>query len=172
MRRVENEWYAPSMNVQKMNAQIDVVIDCLSLSSLQHMDFVVLYNEFHFHLATGWNHWEMRREREWQRPSYSWTTERTVEFPYRNAWSAKGAYFGWIRCLWVERNRTVKRGASPHSSVHGIAGSLYCRCKEDDLEELEEVDLTYLITDTITVKYDTISGVSMLCSTDWEMVGP
>ena len=47
-----------------------------------------------------------------------------------------------------------------------------CRCKEDDLEELEEVDLTYLITDTITVKYDTISGVSMLCSTDWEMVGP
>lgn len=42
MRRVENEWYAPSMNVQRMNAQIDDVIDCLSLSSLQHMDFVVL----------------------------------------------------------------------------------------------------------------------------------
>lgn len=53
MRRVENEWYAPSMNVQRMNAQIDDVIDCLSLSSLQHMDFVVLYNVFHFHLATG-----------------------------------------------------------------------------------------------------------------------
>ena len=171
-RRVGNEWYVPSVNVQGMNARMCDAIDRLSLSSLGHMEIVVLFYEFHFRIVKGWNHREMRSEREWQRPSYSWTTERTVEFPYRNAWSAKGMYFGWTECLCVERNRIVKRGAASHSSVRGITGSLCCRCKGDDLEELEEVDLSYLITDTITVKYDTIPGVSILYSTDWEVVGP
>lgn len=39
------------------------------------------------------------------------------------------------------------------------------------MEELEEVDLSFLITDTITVKYDTISGVTVLSSMCWVSVG-
>lgn len=38
------------------------------------------------------------------------------------------------------------------------------RCKEEELDDFEEVDLTYLSSDVLTFKYDTIPALDSLRS--------